>query len=95
MKIVGSQTAGAFGEVVKVFLPMNITVQFTVNSIFDIQMRSMQGIGILPDVEVRPTITGIRAGRDEVLEKGIEVLQSLIKQDVVPPPKPTPPKRKR
>lgn len=30
-----------------------------------------QPIGIVPDVEVRPTIEGIRAGRDEVLEAGI------------------------
>jgi hypothetical protein len=31
------------------------------------------GIGILPTVPVQPTIAGIAAGRDEVLEKGIEV----------------------
>ena len=30
--------------------------------------RPTQHIGIVPDVVVRPTIAGIRAGRDEVLE---------------------------
>ena len=30
-----------------------------------------QRIGILPDLEVRPTIAGIRAGRDEVLEAAV------------------------
>jgi len=36
-----------------------------------------QNIGIVPDVKVEPTLRGVRAGRDEVLEKGLEVLQSL------------------
>jgi C-terminal processing protease CtpA/Prc len=37
-----------------------------------------QNIGILPDVPVAPTVDGIRAGRDEVLDKGIEVLRRLV-----------------
>ncbi|MFY7997498.1 MAG: S41 family peptidase [Candidatus Kapaibacteriota bacterium] len=82
MKIVGSQTAGANGEVMKVVLPMNATVYFTHNAVFDMEMKSMQGVGILPDVEVRPTVEGIRAGRDEVLEKGVEVLRGLLKKNL-------------
>ena len=30
-----------------------------------------QRVGIVADVEVRPTIAGIRAGRDEVLEEAL------------------------
>lgn len=30
-----------------------------------------QRVGIVPDLEVRPTIAGVRAGRDEVLESGV------------------------
>ena len=30
-----------------------------------------QGIGIVPNVEVRPTIAGVQAGRDEVLEEAL------------------------
>ena len=30
-----------------------------------------QRTGIVPDVEVKPTIAGIRAGRDEVLEAAL------------------------
>ncbi len=80
-KVVGSQTAGADGEVLNVVLPMNIKVQFTINAIFDTQGKSMQGAGILPDVEVRPTVEGISAGRDEVLEKGVEVLRELLNKE--------------
>ena len=32
------------------------------------------GIGILPTVPVAQTLKGVREGRDEVLEKGIEVV---------------------
>jgi hypothetical protein len=76
--VVGSQTAGADGEVINVALPMNVTISFTTNIVYDTKMKSMQGVGIIPDVEVKPTIAGIRAGRDEVLEKGIEVLRGLL-----------------
>jgi hypothetical protein len=31
-------------------------------------------VGVRSDVAVAPTIAGLRAGRDEVLERGIEVL---------------------
>jgi C-terminal processing protease CtpA/Prc len=33
-----------------------------------------QRVGIVPDVECKPTIQGIREGRDEVLEKAIEII---------------------
>ena len=33
----------------------------------------------MPDVEVRPTIAGIRAGRDEVLEEGV---RQILGRDV-------------
>jgi C-terminal processing protease CtpA/Prc len=34
--------------------------------------RPTQRVGIVPDLVVRPTIAGIRAGRDEVLEAAIQ-----------------------
>jgi hypothetical protein len=33
--------------------------------------KPTQRVGILPNVTVRPTIAGIRAGRDEVLEEAL------------------------
>jgi C-terminal processing protease CtpA/Prc len=45
-----------------------------------------QNVGILPDVPVAPTIEGIRAGRDEVLEKGLEVLRHLVHRPSSSPP---------
>ena len=33
--------------------------------------KTTQRVGIVPDLEVKPTIAGIRAGRDEVLEAAV------------------------
>ena len=37
--------------------------------------RPTQRVGIIPDIEVRPTIAGIRAGRDELLEAAVSEIQ--------------------
>jgi C-terminal processing protease CtpA/Prc len=46
-----------------------------------------QNIGVIPDVFVEPTIAGVAAGRDEVLEKGVETVNALIKQRSAVTPK--------
>ena len=33
-----------------------------------------QRVGILPDIEMRPTIRGIKEGKDELLERAIEFI---------------------
>jgi C-terminal processing protease CtpA/Prc len=37
--------------------------------------RETQRIGIVPDMEIKPTIKGIREGRDELLEKAMEIIR--------------------
>ena len=41
--------------------------------------RPLQRLGLQPDVEVHPTLAGIRAGKDEVLDKAVEFLQQELK----------------
>ena len=36
--------------------------------------KETQRIGIIPDIEIKPTIKGIREGRDELLEKAISII---------------------
>jgi C-terminal processing protease CtpA/Prc len=36
--------------------------------------KETQRIGIVPDIEVKPTIQGIKDGRDELLEKAIKII---------------------
>jgi C-terminal processing protease CtpA/Prc len=36
--------------------------------------KGTQRVGIIPDIEVKPTIKEILEGRDEMLEKAIEII---------------------
>lgn len=83
MKIIGSQTAGADGNVVTVRLPGDILVYYTSLGVFYPDGKVTQRIGIVPDIPFRPTVAGMQAGRDEVLERGIkEILgQGLTVQE--------------
>jgi C-terminal processing protease CtpA/Prc len=71
-KIIGSTTAGADGNVSYIGLPGGVGTMFTGIGVYYPDGTETQRIGIVPDIEVKPTIEGFRAGRDEVLEKAIE-----------------------
>ena len=69
--VVGSTTAGADGNVSRIPLPGALEAMISGIGVFYSGGSAIQQIGIVPDVEVRPTIAGIRAARDEVLEAGV------------------------
>jgi C-terminal processing protease CtpA/Prc len=69
--VVGSTTAGADGNVSPFALPGGLRTAISGIGVFYPDKRPTQRIGIVADVEVRPTIAGIRAGRDEVLEEAV------------------------
>lgn len=69
--VVGSTTAGADGNVSRIPLPGNVESMISGIGVFYPDGTPTQRIGILPDLVVRPTVAGIRAGRDEVLEAGV------------------------
>jgi C-terminal processing protease CtpA/Prc len=69
--VVGSTTAGADGNVSQVSLPGGLRTMISGIGVFYPDKRPTQRVGIVPDVEMRPTIAGIRAGRDEVLEEAL------------------------
>ena len=70
-RVVGSTTAGADGNVSQVSLPGGLSTMISGIGVFYPDKKPTQRVGVLPDVEVRPTIAGIRAGRDEVLEEAL------------------------
>lgn len=70
--VVGSTTAGADGNVSAIMLPGGLRAMFSGIGVFYPDKRPTQQVGILPDLVVTPTIAGIRAGRDEVLEAALE-----------------------
>jgi hypothetical protein len=74
--VIGSTTAGADGNVSEIFLPGGIRTMISGIGIYYPDGRETQRVGIVPDIEIKPTIEGIRAGRDEMLEKAIEIIES-------------------
>jgi C-terminal processing protease CtpA/Prc len=72
--IIGSTTAGADGNVSRISLPGGLRTMISGIGVYYPDGRETQRIGIVPDIEVKSTIKGIREGRDELLEKAIEVI---------------------
>lgn len=72
--IIGSQTAGADGNVSEITLPGGLKTTISGLGVYYPDKRETQRIGIVPDIEVKPTIKGIREKRDELLEKAIEII---------------------
>jgi C-terminal processing protease CtpA/Prc len=69
--VIGSTTAGADGNVSTIPLPAGIRSLISGIGVFYPDKKPTQRIGIIPNREVKPTIAGIAAGRDEVLEAAI------------------------
>ena len=72
--IIGSTTAGADGNVSAIMLPGGLRTMISGIGVNYPNGEETQRIGIVPDIEVKPTIKGIREGKDELLEKAIEII---------------------
>ena len=69
--IMGASTAGTNGGIRSFQLPGGFGVVFTGMRVVRHDGSRLLGIGIPPTIPVQPTIGGLRAGRDEVLDAGI------------------------
>jgi hypothetical protein len=88
--VVGSTTAGADGNVSPIPLPGGLRSMISGIGVFYPNKKPTQRIGIIPDIEAKPTLDGIRSGRDEVLEAALRhilgpgvpaaVIQQMAKQ---------------
>jgi C-terminal processing protease CtpA/Prc len=72
---VGTQTSGANGGVTRTILPGGIVLNFTGYAVQDADGGQFQRVGVVPDIEARPTLLGICEGRDELLERAIAFLR--------------------
>jgi hypothetical protein len=70
--IVGSPTAGTNGNVNSITLPSGHTVMFTGMRVTRHDGSPFHLAGVRPTVAVAPTLAGILAGRDEVLERALD-----------------------
>jgi len=75
-KIVGGPTAGTNGNINPFTLPGGYTITWTGMKVLKHDGSRHHGVGIKPTVPVEPTRKGVAAGRDEVLERGVEVVEA-------------------
>ena len=74
-EIVGSATAGTNGNVNTIALPGGHQIHWTGMKVLKHDGTRHHGIGIQPTVPASRTIEGVQDGRDEVLERGVEVIR--------------------
>ena len=72
--VVGSTTAGADGNYSEVLLPGGLHTGISGLGVFTPERGQTQRVGVAVDLEVRPTVEGIAAGRDEVLEAALRAI---------------------
>jgi len=73
-EIIGTPTAGTNGNINPFVLPGDFTVYWTGMRVQKHDGSAHHGVGILPTVRAEPTIRGVYEGRDEVLEKALELI---------------------
>ena len=69
---IGSPTSGANGSIVWIPLPGQLTSFSGVGTLYPDGTQT-QTVGVRLDIEVLPTAEGLQAGRDEVLERALEL----------------------
>jgi C-terminal processing protease CtpA/Prc len=77
--IIGSQTGGADGNVTVFDLIKGFHTMFSGIGVYYPDKTETQRIGIIPNIEVKPTIKGIQEGKDEVLDRAIQFIETEYK----------------
>ena len=72
--VVGSPSVGADGDALYISLPGGCRTRFTTLGVLTPEGEETQRVGLQPDVVCTPTVEGIAAGRDELLEKAVELI---------------------
>lgn len=75
-QVIGSNSIGADGNVAVFNLPGAIETAISGIGIYNPDKSKTQRVGVKPDIYVKPTIHGIKEGRDELLEKAIEIIKN-------------------
>lgn len=65
---IGSTTAGADGNVARIYLPGGVLVSPTFMGWYYPDRTQTQRVGIIPDIRVEPTIKGIKENKDEIVD---------------------------
>ncbi|MEM7157763.1 MAG: S41 family peptidase [Myxococcota bacterium] len=76
--LVGQASAGANGDIVRFDTLGGFFVIYSGMRVTRHDGSPFHRGGVRPDLEVHPTIAGLRAGRDEVLEAGLEIVREAM-----------------
>ena len=76
VKVIGSTTAGADGNVSSIVLPGGLNTMISGIGVFYPNGVPTQRVGVKIDHKIYPTIKGIAEGKDELLDKALEVLHT-------------------
>jgi C-terminal processing protease CtpA/Prc len=68
---IGSPTQGTNGDVTMMRLPGGLRMSFTGEEPRHADGRQLQRIGIVPTILARPTLAGLRDGKDEILDRAL------------------------
>lgn len=74
VKVIGSQTAGADGDVSDIILPGNVQTIMSGIGVYYPDLKGTQRVGIVPDIKLSPTKKGIEKGVDEILERAVKYI---------------------
>ncbi len=73
--VIGSTTSGADGNISDISLPGGLRTAISGIGVYYPDGKETQRVGVAIDVEMKPTIKGIKEGKDELLEKAIEIIK--------------------
>lgn len=73
---IGTPSAGTNGDVTAMALAGGAFWMFTGHDVRHADGRQLQRLGLQPTIQVAPTLAGIRAGKDEVLDRAITYLRT-------------------
>ena len=74
--VMGENSVGSDGDVAYLPLPGGMNLSFSSQGIYTSDGGQTQRVGLAPDIEVHPTIEGIKQGRDELMEAAVDYILS-------------------
>jgi Periplasmic protease len=78
MKRIGRKTFGSTGQPMGVNLGKGFSARICTKDDFYPDGRPFVGVGVLPHIEVEPTIEDYQSGRDPIMEKALQYLQGNL-----------------
>lgn len=75
--VIGENSIGADGDIAYINLPGGITTAISGIGVYTPETFETQRVGVKPDIYVKPTIQGIRDGKDELLDKAIVIAKDI------------------